>query len=317
MTTVQAVVPDDLEGARADKVLAVVLSVPRSVAREIIDRGDATVQGVSLKPTQKMRAGTVISAVTPEPAPDLAPEPDVPFGVVYEDESLVIVDKPAGVVVHPGSGRGRGTLVNGLLARYPEIVGVGQRDRWGIVHRLDRDTSGLLVVARTQPSYDTLISMMKARNVSRRYLSVVRDLFTNTIGTIDAPIGRDPANPTHMHLEKSGRSARTHYRRLAQWKRGNATLLSISLETGRTHQIRVHMRSIDHPVVGDRMYGKQSVPGDPGRPWLHARQLAFGHPVTGEHLDFLSPLPVDLSESLAALGSPDKGAAMDINGEPL
>lgn len=317
MTSVKVVVPDDFDGARADKILAVVLAVPRSTAREIINRGDAVVQEVAVKPGQNMRAGTVIVAIPPAPEPDLVPDTNVPFEIAYEDEAIAIVDKPAGIVVHPGSGRGRGTLVNGLIARYPEIVGVGQQDRWGIVHRIDKDTSGLLVVARTQLAYDALILMMQAREVSRRYLSLVRHSFTSTIGTIDAPIGRDPVHRTRMHLDGSGRSARTHYRRLAQWTAPGAALLSISLETGRTHQIRVHMRSIGHPVIGDRVYGRQGGPGDPGRPWLHARQLAFQHPQTGRELDFLSRLPIDLSESLAALGSPETGSAVDINGELL
>jgi len=302
MTTVEVTVPDELDGERADKVLAVTLETARSVVREIIDKGDATVQETPVKPAQRMRAGVVIRATMPEPPPELAPEPDVPFTVAYEDEAVLVVDKPAGVVVHPGSGRGSGTLVNGLIARYPGIVGVGQQDRWGIVHRLDRDTSGLLIVARTQETYDTLIEMMKARTVSRRYLSIVHGRFTNTIGTIDAPIGRDPQNPTRMHLTKSGRPARTHYRRLAQWGAHESTLLSVALETGRTHQIRVHMKSIGYPIIGDRVYGKRGVTADPGRPWLHARQSA---------------LPTGLLDSLASLGEPDLGSVRDIDGESL
>ncbi len=314
MTTVEVVVPDELGGTRADKVLAEMLAVSRSVAREIIDGGGAVVGGIAVKPAQKVAPGTVILALLPEPEPDIEADESVKFRVVYEDDDVSIIDKPAGLVVHPGSGRGSGTLVNGLMALYPEIVGVGQRDRWGIVHRLDRDTSGLLIVARTQHAYDSLISMMKGREVSRRYLSVVRHTFTNTIGTIDAPIGRDPANPTRMYVEASGRSARTHYRRLAEWTRHNATMLSVSLDTGRTHQIRVHMRSIGHPVIGDRIYGRQGVLGDPGRPWLHARQLALRHPTTGREMDFLSQLPLDLCDSLVLLGSPERGDVADING---
>lgn len=315
MTTLDVTVPDDLDGERADKILAVTLGVPRSVVREIIDIGDATVAEIPVKPAQRMRAGAVIRARMPDPATDLVPESDVPFTVVHEDESILIIDKPPGIVVHPGSGRRSGTLVNGLMDRYPDIIGVGQQDRWGIVHRLDRDTSGLLVVARTEATYGTLIEMMKARAVSRRYLSLVHGRFTNTIGTIDAPIGRDPQNPTRMYLTRSGRSARTHYRRLAQWEVRESTLLSVTLETGRTHQIRVHMKSIGHPIIGDGVYGKRGVTGDPGRPWLHARRLGFEHPTTGKPVTFLSNLPTDLLDSLALLGEPDLGSVTDIDGE--
>lgn len=317
MSSVEIVVPHELDRWRADKVLAVTLNVSRSVSRGIIDTGGATVGDSVIGPADKMQAGTVIVAELPEPAHDLVPDPDVSFDVVHEDDSLIVVDKPAGVVVHPGSGRGTGTLVHGLIARYPEIVGVGQKERWGIVHRLDKDTSGLLMVARTQETYESLILMLKAHDVSRRYIGVVQGVFTNTIGTIEAPIGRDPANPTRMHIDRSGRSARTNYRRLATWANHDATLLSIALETGRTHQIRVHMRSVGHPIVGDRVYGRHGVVGDPGRPWLHARQLAFAHPSTGEPMDLISSLPADLCDSLTSLGEPGGGPATDIQGELL
>jgi 23S rRNA pseudouridine1911/1915/1917 synthase len=237
--------------------------------------------------------------------------------VVHVDDDIIVVDKPAGVVVHPGSGRSTGTLVNGLMARYPDIVGVGQADRWGIVHRLDRDTSGLLVVARSDVAYERLIEMMKSRAVSRRYLTVVQGLFTNTLGTIEAPVGRDPQNPTRMHVTRSGRSARTHYRRLADWGLRDASLLSVDLDTGRTHQIRVHLRSIGHQILGDSAYGRRGVIGDPGRPWLHARDLSFKHPTTGDHLGFVSRLPDDLSDSLAVLGEPANGELVDVGGELL
>ncbi len=317
MTTIDVIVPKELDGERADKILAVTLEIPRSMVREIIGNSDATVAETPLKAAQKLRSGVVIRAKMPELVTELVPESDIPFSVVHEDESILVVDKPPGIVVHPGSGRGSGTLVNGLMDRYPDIVGVGQQDRWGIVHRLDRDTSGLLVVARTGVAYERLIEMMKAREVSRRYLSLVHGRFTNTIGTIDAPIGRDPQNPTRMHLSRSGRPARTHYRRLARWDAREATLLSVTLETGRTHQIRVHMRSIGHPIVGDRLYGKLGVTGDPGRPWLHARQLGFEHPMTEQNMSFLSVLPTDLSDSLVLLGEPDLGSVADIDGESL
>lgn len=314
---VTVTVPERLDGGRADKVLSELLGCSRSVARGIIDADDATVEGRAVKASEKVRAGMVLIAEVPIEERDLVPDPDVAFRIVYVDDDLVVVDKPAGLVVHPGSGHRTGTLVNGLIARFPDIVGVGQEGRWGIVHRLDRDTSGLLVVARSQSAYDRLVEMMKAREVSRRYLSLVHGEFTNTVGTIDAPIGRDPQNPTRMYLSRAGKPARTHYRRLATWTVRDATLLSVTLETGRTHQIRVHMRSIGHPIIGDRVYGRRGVIGDPGRPWLHARQLGFEHPITSDPLEFLSPLPDDLSDSLVVLGEPDTGETTDVNGDSL
>lgn len=317
MSAVSVTVPDDLAGERADKVLSILLECSRSLARGIIDDMAATVDGRAIKPAEKLHPGTVIHAELPDRSDELVPEEDVPFEVVHVDDEILVVNKPVGVVVHPGSGRGSGTLVNGLIARFPDIVGVGQEGRWGIVHRLDRDTSGLLVVARSDRSYQRLVEMMKAHDVSRRYLSVVQGAFTNTIGTIDAPIGRDPQNPTRMYLTRVGKPARTHYRRLAEWPTQDATLVSVTLETGRTHQIRVHMRSIGHPIIGDRLYGRRGVVGDPARPWLHARQLSFEHPTSSERLDFVVALPDDLLDSLVSLGEAATGEVVDINGESL
>jgi 23S rRNA pseudouridine1911/1915/1917 synthase len=310
-------VPDDLEGERADKVVAILADVPRSTARAIFDSGEARVDGEEVKPSQRLAGGDEVRIVLPEIDTTLEPDSSVPFTVVLEDEDLAIIDKPIGVVVHPTSDRSSGTLVHGLIDRYPDIVGVGQDGRWGIVHRLDRDTSGLLVVARSEAGYEGLIDMMRSRTVSRRYLALVAGRFDSTTGTIDAPIGRDPQNPTRMKVDGAGRPARTTYRRLATWEGRDASLVSVGLETGRTHQIRVHMRSIDHPIIGDRAYGKAGTVGDPGRPWLHARHLSFDHPITGESIDIVSPLPEDLGDSLVPLGEPDAGALEDIDGRAL
>lgn len=317
MTRRRIEVPPDLAGERADKVIAVCLGVSRSEARSIVDSGDATVDDRSVKASDKLAVGTTVSLLVPVADTTLYPDDTVPFGVLYEDEHLLVVDKPIGVIVHPGSGRTTGTLANGLLARYPDIEGVGAEGRFGIVHRLDRDTSGLLVVARTQDSYERLTDMLRDRSVSRRYLALVQHGFTNTTGTVDAAIGRDPSNRTKMRVTKDGRKSLTHYRRLASWDSADASLLSVTLETGRTHQIRVHMRAIDHPIIGDAVYGRRGVIGDPGRPWLHARQLTFVHPQIGTSVDIISPLPTDLTDSLVALGEPDKGETADVNGEVL
>ncbi len=298
-------------------MIASLLGVPRSVARAIIEKGDASIDGETLRPSQKISGGTELIVVLPEGPSRMRGDDAVPFAVLYEDASVVVVDKPIGVVVHAGAGRSDGTLAHGLLARYPDIEGVGHEDRWGIVHRLDRDTSGLLVVARTTEAHARLTGMLKRREISRRYLSLVRGVFSNTTGTVDAPIGRDTTNRTRMRVVRDGRPSVSHYRRLAGWVDEDVSLLSVTLETGRTHQIRVHMQAIDHPIVGDRAYGRPGGVGDPGRPWLHARQLSFMHPLTDADVDVVSPLPADLSDSLSALGNPDAGRCADTNGEPL
>ena len=314
MTQHTVIVSDDLAGERIDKVIAVSLNLSRARVKEIIEEGSAAISDEPVRSGARATPGTVIRVEVSDIEAHLAPDSSVPYDVVYQDADVIVVDKPVGVVVHPGSGRSMGTLANGLLARYPELEGVGQEDRWGIVHRLDRDTTGLLVVARNQVTYDRLVEMMRKRAITRRYLALVAGPFTNTTGTIEAPIARDPANPTRMHLDRSGREAITHYRRLAQWIDRDASLLSVTLETGRTHQIRVHMRAIDRPILGDGAYGRRGVIGDPGRPWLHARELVFTHPMQGHPLRFVSDVPMDLSASLDTLGVPEVGERSDIDG---
>lgn len=310
-------VPSEHDGERADKTVATLLGVSRRVARSMVEAGGVTMAGSPVQASDRLRTGDVLATTELPLASALVADDSVEFGVAYEDASLVIVDKPIGVVVHPSPGQTGGTLVHGLLGRFPEIEGVGNEDRWGIVHRLDRDTSGLLVVARTSDVHHRLTEMMRSRSIHRRYLALVRGVFTNTIGTVDAPIGRDPLHRTRMSILKDGRPAVTHYRRIATWAQRETSLLSVTLETGRTHQIRVHMQAIEHPIIGDPVYGRAGVAGDPGRPWLHARQLTFDHPVTGEPLDVVSPLPADLIGSLATLGVPDEGSMVDIDGAEL
>ena len=309
-------VPDDLGGERADRIVAALLDLARSESRAAFDSGGVEMEGGAIKPSQRLVAGSSVVVTLPAPARGVTPDDSVPFSVLHEDASLLVVDKPIGVVVHPTSDRSTGTLVHGLLARFPEIEGVGAADRWGIVHRLDRDTSGLLVVARTPEAYGRLSDMIREHAISRRYLALVRGSFDATRGTIDAPIGRDRRNATRMSLDRTGRPATTHYRRLAEWDEPAVSLVDVTLETGRTHQIRVHMAAIDHPIVGDPAYGSVGGPGDPGRPWLHARRLGFDHPVTGERLDVVAPLPEDLADSLATIGDPVRGSSTEAEETP-
>ena len=292
-------VPVSLDGERADKVVAVLGGVSRAIARQIVDEGRVRVDGDPITPRRRLSAGNTIEFELPDIAELLSAE-DVEFAVRYEDEYLLVVDKPAGLVVHPGAGRPVATLASGLLHRSPEIRGVGEDPRWGIVHRLDKDTSGLLVVARTQPTHDALSKMIAAHEVERGYSALVDGIFDAPRGTIDAPIGPDPAKPTRRVVTPFGRPARTHYRRVQEWANDGVSLLEVQLETGRTHQIRVHLSAIGHPVIGDRWYGKPARVDSP-RVFLHAARLAFDHPITGARVEVESPLPADLRAVLDGL----------------
>ncbi|HSJ70443.1 MAG TPA: RluA family pseudouridine synthase [Acidimicrobiia bacterium] len=306
------VVPGELDGERADKVIAVLLDIARSESRGAFDEGRVSMGGHPVKPGQRLAQGDEIEVELAVRSVGIVADGSVPFSVVYEDADLVVVDKPVGVVVHPPSDRSAPSLVHGLIARYPEIVGVGVDGRWGIVHRLDRDTSGLLVVARTHRAHEALSGLMRSRRVSRRYVALVSGAFDAARGTIDAPIGRDPSNPTRMRIDRGGRKSVTHYRRLATWVDHDLSLVYVALETGRTHQIRVHMQAIDHPIVGDPSYGRTGGVGDPGRPWLHAQRLVFDHPFSDRVVDVTAELPGDLVDSLSRIGPPTSGSIDDI-----
>ncbi len=304
-------VPEDLDGVRADRVVSVVFSLPRGAARTIIDAGEVTVSGTAVSAKQRLAVGDVIEALLPAADTGLVPHA-VPFEVRYEDAALLVVDKPAGVVVHPGSGTSAPTLVAGLVHRFPELAAL-DANRWGLVHRLDRDTSGLLAVARSAEVHATLQQALRRREIGRRYLALVVGLPDGVRGTVDAPMGRDPHHPTRQAVMTDGRPARTHFRRLAEW--GTVSLLEVTLETGRTHQIRVHLASIGNPVVGDGVYaGRRGAQAmallqeiDPGRQWLHAHALELDHPVDRTRLLVEAPLPPDLVASLATLGTPHSG----------
>jgi 23S rRNA pseudouridine1911/1915/1917 synthase len=225
------------------------------------------------------------------PEEDLLPE-EIPVPVVFEDEHVLVVDKPAGLVVHPGAGNPSGTLVNALLNR--GIEGGDDPLRPGVVHRLDRDTSGLMVLAKGEPAYSKLVAMMSARRAGRVYRALVEGKGLPRTGTIDSPVGRDPDNPTLM-AAGVGKPAVTHFEVLAA---AEHTMLRVRIETGRTHQIRVHLSAIGHPVYADPLYGS---PVSGHRLWLHAERLSFEHPVSGEALEFHSEIPEDLRKSATGL----------------
>jgi 23S rRNA pseudouridine1911/1915/1917 synthase len=252
-----------------------------------------------------VKAGDELSIDVPDRAAEavLEGDPSVEVPVVHEDAHLLVVDKPAGLVVHPGAGQHTGTLVHGLLARFPELRGVGEDpERPGIVHRLDKGTSGLLLVARTADAHAALVAALAARRVHRRYRTLVWGHVEAPRGLIDAPIGRSTREPTRMAVDERGREARTRYEVRERYVEPvEATQLQCELETGRTHQIRVHLRSIGHPVVGDVRYGGERQSFPMARPFLHAEHLELAHPVTDAPLAFDSSLPDDLVAALAKL----------------
>ena len=295
-------VPGALEGERIDRAVALLTGWPRAAVQQLIEEGAVVVDGREVAKSYRLRAGALIELLG-EPAADAPPQPDpsVPVDVRGETADVIVIAKPAQLVVHPGAGNHDGTLVNGLLARYPEVGGVGDPMRPGIVHRLDRDTSGLLVVARTPRAYDSLVAQLSARAVTREYDALVWGRMASPRGLIDAPIGRSTARRTRMAVRDEGKPARTEYEVEETFTTPLCARLRCRLETGRTHQIRVHLSAIGHPVVGDATYGgaRDSLPLD--RPFLHAGVLAFDDPSTGERLRFEEPLPRELQEVLDAL----------------
>ena len=297
-----AQVGEEWRGERLDVFLASLDPIPsRAQARRLIEEGRVLVNGAPApKAGVKLAPGDRISVFLPPPSPQPLTAEPIPLDVVFEDEHLVVVNKPRGMVVHPAPGHAGGTLLNALLHRYPEMAGVGGAARPGIVHRLDKETTGLLVVARSRAAYDGLVAQLKAREVSRVYLALVHGHPPADQGSIDAPIGRHPENRQKMAVvEKGGRPAVSHFRVVERFK--GYALLEVRLETGRTHQIRVHMAHIGHPVAGDRRYGAPKSSLFPDGQALHAARLAFIHPVTGEALWFSAPLPEDFQEALRIL----------------
>ncbi|HET9322531.1 MAG TPA: RluA family pseudouridine synthase [Gaiellaceae bacterium] len=285
-------VPETAAGLRLDRFLADLPEVgSRAAAERLLERGDVVVDGRQAPKSRRLQGGEDVEFELPEAPPELAPE-DVPLRIAHVDEHLLVVDKPAGVVVHPSPGHATGTLVHGVLAHG---AAGGDEERPGIVHRLDRDTSGLLVVARSEEAHERLKALVRRHGLERTYIALVRGRPRSRRGRIEAPIGRDRRDPTRRSLSTdSPREAVTHFELLEPL--GQHALLRVELETGRTHQIRVHLAAIGLPVVGDPVYG---VP-DPalGRQFLHASRLAFDHPFTTERIDVESPLPPELGRYL-------------------
>lgn len=301
--TIELFAPPDSAGERLDRFVArSVADLSRSFAQQLIAEGRVTVDGRMARSSLSLRGGERVLVAVPPPQPTTLVPEDIPLQIVYEDADVVVVDKPAGMVVHPAPGHAGGTLANALLARYPDMQ-VNGGVRPGIVHRIDQDTSGLLVVARHDRAMQILTEQQRARTMLKVYLAVVEGRFREPTGTIDAPIGRHPADRLRMTVTTgaTGREARTHY--TVREELGNYTLLEVRLETGRTHQIRVHMLHRSKPILGDPMYGGRRPRPTFGltRQFLHAHRLGFHHPGDGSWREFTSPLPDDLQAALERL----------------
>ncbi|MCY3662391.1 MAG: RluA family pseudouridine synthase [bacterium] len=318
--------PPALAGERLDRAVALLTQTSRSTAAALVAAGAVQVNGrVRTDRAARLSEGDELVVAAAALATERergrpSAEPDTELAVVHEDRHLVVVDKPAGLVVHPGAGRTAGTLCGALLARYPEMAAVGEATRPGIVHRLDAGTSGLLVAARTSGAYDSLVAQLAGRAVRRRYEAVCWGTVGDDRGVIDAPVGRSGRRPAQMAVTERGRPARTRYEvRRRYGSPAPVTHLRCRLETGRTHQIRVHLAAIGHPLLGDEVYGTVPTVGGPtvggsavggpaakaalrlDRPALHAALLGFDHPTGGREMLFESALPADLEAVLAAL----------------
>ena len=297
-------VPEGLDGLRVDAAIARLFGVSRSVAADIVDNGDALVDGVARKGSDKVKGGAWLDVALPSPPapPQATPEPVAGLNVLHDDDDLLVVDKPAGVAAHPSPGYTGPTVVGGLLAAGYRLSIHGPAERQGIVHRLDAGTSGLMVVAKSERAYSALKDDFRERRVDKRYHALVQGRPDPLTGTIDAPIDRHPTHPYRFAVVAGGRDSVTHYETLEAFRA--ASLVAIRLETGRTHQIRVHFSALRHPCVGDTQYGSDpTLAARLGltRQWLHAVHLAFDHPADGRRVEFDSPYAADLAAALDSL----------------
>jgi len=291
----------DEAGERLDKVLVASLEeLSRTQIQALIRDGLVTVDGQTSKASYRTEGGERILVRVPIPEDESPPQPEaIPLDVRYEDDAIAVVDKPAGMVVHPSYGHTSGTLVNAVLARWPQTAGFGEPDRAGIVHRLDKDTSGVIVIAKTPDALDDLRAQFQARTVHKRYLALVEGIPDTPDGIIDAPIGRDPNQRKRMAVAHDGREAVTEFHLLEVY--ADHSLLEVLPKTGRTHQIRVHMAFLGHPVVGDTVYGRRKQRVRLKRHFLHAAAITLVSPGTGATITVEAPLPVGLQNTLDKL----------------
>lgn len=298
------IVPDGLVGMRADTGLARLLGMSRTAVATMLDEGRVTADGTVLNRSARLRADSWLEVLLPAPPRPVVVEPEAVDGlrIIHLDDDIVVVDKPVGVVVHPTPGWTGPTVLNGLAAMGIPVATSGAAERQGVVHRLDAGTSGVMVVARSEHAYSLLKDAFRQRTVTKIYHALVQGHPDPSHGTIDAPIGRHPRADYRFAVVAGGRDSITHYRTLEAFRAG--TLVEVRLETGRTHQIRVHFAALRHPLVGDTTYGADPTLADRlslSRQWLHARQLGFAHPADGRAVEFTSDYPADLAGALAAL----------------
>lgn len=300
---VELTVAEEMSGKRLDSVLAGMMpEYSRSFIQKLFENGSITVGGDPCsEKKRKAAAGDIVKITIPQPERLEVEAEDIPLDIVYEDDELLVVDKPAGMVVHPAPGNHSGTLVNALMYHCGDALSsINGVIRPGIVHRIDKDTSGLLMVAKTDRAHNALSAQLAEHSITRRYKAIVYSNIKEDEGTVDKPIGRDPGNRLrNAVVYTNSKNAVTHYRVLERF--GGFTLVEAVLETGRTHQIRVHMAYIRHPLLGDTLYGPAKNRYGAKRQMLHAGVLGFVHPVTGEYMEFNSPLPQDFEDVLAKL----------------
>ncbi|WP_125684676.1 RluA family pseudouridine synthase [Levilactobacillus yonginensis] len=283
---------------RLDKLVAeTVTTISRSQAKSAIEAGQITVDGATLRPKDKPKVGATVNIALPDPEPLNAKPQDIPLDIVYEDEDVIVVNKPQGMVVHPAPGHPDHTLVNALLYHSP-LSSINGTLRPGIVHRIDKDTSGLLMVAKNDHAHHSLSEQLQAKTNLREYVAIVHGNFKEENGVINAPLGRSPKDRKKQAIVADGRPAVTHFRVLERY--GDYSLVACRLETGRTHQIRVHMAYINHPVAGDPLYGPKKTLKGAGQ-FLHAKELGFKQPTTGEQLDFTAPVPANFAAAVHRL----------------
>lgn len=299
MERIKLTVEENGVGQRIDKWLAEQNDWPRSQIQDLIKNDHVLINEKQIKTKDKVKSGDVVVIDVPEPEPlDVKPE-NIPLDIVYEDSDVVVVNKPRGMVVHPAPGHLTGTLVNGLLYHCNDLSGINGVMRPGIVHRIDKDTSGLLMVAKNDRAHHSLAKQLKAKTTERRYRAIVHGVFTHDQGTVDAPIGRDKTNRKKMAVtDKNSKEAVTHFSVIETFP--DYSYVECELETGRTHQIRVHMAFTNHPVAGDPKYGPKKTLNIEGQA-LHAAVIGFEHPLTGKHLQFEAPLPEDMDKLLELL----------------
>ena len=287
-------------GERLDKITpAHVPDLSRATAQRLIKAGEVTVNGRPSKPSYRVQVGDEVVVRVPIEMPAPVVAENIPLDVIYEDDALLVVNKPAGMVVHPAYGHASGTLVNAVLAHCPQIADVGGPDRAGVVHRLDKDTSGLILIAKDGVTRAALQRQFKRRQVAKTYLALVEGQMQPREGVVEAPVGRDKRQRKKMAVVRSGREARTMYRAIEYF--ANYTLLEVRPHTGRTHQVRVHLSWLGYPIVGDAVYGRHRQRLLRGRHFLHAARIRFSHPATSEEVEFEAPLPPELADVLKQL----------------